>query len=76
MKCKRLVDFKQFHTEWSHSIHFVKYGNNPLWKQNYLVALPSIFLEFMKTHMSADLTNYGYGDYYTLVTSAIIKLCM
>ena len=61
MKCKRLVDFEQLHTDWSHRIQFLKDGNNPLWKQKYLAALPSRFLEFMKTHMSGDLTNYGYG---------------
>jgi hypothetical protein len=48
MKCRKMSEYEQFHKEWTQRIFEVKESKNLLWKQVYLAALPSKFVEYLK----------------------------
>ncbi len=49
MKCKSMAYYDQFHNEWMQRIYEVEDSKNLLWKQVYLAALPSKYVEYFKT---------------------------
>jgi hypothetical protein len=48
MKCRKMSEFEQFHKECTQRSFEVKDRKNLLWKQVYMVALPSKFVEYLK----------------------------
>lgn len=48
MKCRKMLEYEQFHKEWTQRIFEVKDSKNLLWKQVYMTALPSRFVEYLK----------------------------
>jgi hypothetical protein len=43
-----MSEYEQFHKEWTQRIFEVKDSKNLLWKQVYMAALPSKFVEYLK----------------------------
>jgi hypothetical protein len=77
MKCRKMSEYEQFHKEWTQRIFEVKESKNLLWKQVYLAALPSKFVEYLKMEEVFKLPYelYTWGEIYSLITKALIGLC-
>jgi hypothetical protein len=77
MKCRKMSEYEQFHKEWTQRIFEVKDSKNLLWKQVYLAALPSKFVEYLKMEDNFKLPyeTYTWGEIYSIITKTLIGLC-
>jgi hypothetical protein len=77
MKCRRMSEYEQFHKEWTQRIFEVKDNKNLLWKQVYMAALPSKFVEYLKIEETFPLPyeTYTWGEIYSIITRSLIGLC-
>ena len=48
LKCHKMSQYEEFHRDWMQRIYEVKDSKNLLWKQVYLAALPSRFVDYIK----------------------------
>ena len=48
IKCNKMSQCEDFHRDWIQCIYEVKYSKNILWKQVFLVALPSTFVDYLR----------------------------
>jgi hypothetical protein len=78
VKCKKMSEYEEFHKEWTQRIFEVKDSQNLLWKQVYLTTIPSKFVEYLKMQEVFKLPYemYTWGEIYSLVTKALIGLCI
>lgn len=77
LKCQKISQFEDFHRECMQRIYEVKDYKNILWKQVYLVALPSRFVDYIKLQEIFQLPfeSYTWGEIYSLVTKTLVSLC-
>jgi hypothetical protein len=77
MKCRKMSEYEQFHKEWIQRIYEVKDSKNLLWKQVYMAALPSRFVEYLKIEDTFPLPyeTYTWGEIYSIITKALLGLC-
>jgi hypothetical protein len=77
MKCRKMSEYEQFHKEWTQRIFEVKDSKNLLWKQVYMAALPSRFVDYLKIENTFSLPyeTYTWGEIYSIVTKALLGLC-
>jgi hypothetical protein len=77
MKCRKMSEYEQFHKEWTQRIFEVKDSKNLLWKQVYMAALPSKFVEYLKMEETFPLPyeTYTWGEIYSIITRSLIGLC-
>jgi hypothetical protein len=77
MKCRKMCEYEEFHKEWTQRIFEVQDSQNLLWKQVYLAAIPSKFVEYLKMQEVFKLPYemYTWGEIYSLITKALIGLC-
>jgi hypothetical protein len=73
-----MSEYEEFHKEWMKRIFEVKDSQNLLWKQVYLAAIPSKFVEClkMKEVFKLPYEMYTWGEIYYLITKAQIGLCV
>jgi hypothetical protein len=72
-----MSEYEDFHRDWTQRIYEVKDSQNLLWKQVYLVAIPSKFVEYLKMQEVFKLPYemYTWGEIYSLITKDLIKIC-
>jgi hypothetical protein len=77
MKCRKMSEYEEFHKDWTQRIFEVQDSQNLLWKQVYLAAIPSKFVEYLKMQEVFKLPYemYTWGEIYSLITKALIGLC-
>jgi hypothetical protein len=77
MKCRKMSEYEQFHKEWVQRIFEVKDSKNLLWKQVYMAALPSRFVDYLKLEntFSYPMKLIHWGEIYSIITKALLGLC-
>jgi hypothetical protein len=77
MKCRKMSEYEQFHKEWIQRIFEVKESKNLLWKQVYMAALPSRFVDYLRNEDTFPLPyeTYTWGEIYSIITKALLGLC-
>jgi len=72
-----MLEYDDFHREWTQRIYEVKDSKNILWKQVYLAAIPSKFVEYLKIKeaFKQPYDMYTWGEIYCIFTTALIELC-
>ena len=76
IKCHKLSQYEYFHRDWKQRIFLVKDSQNLLWKQVYLAALPSKFVDLLKQHAAFQFPfeSYTWGEIYTKTSEKLVKL--
>jgi hypothetical protein len=76
MKCRKMLEYEEFHKDWTQRIFEVQDSNNLLWKKVYLAAIPSKFVEYLKMQEVFKLPYemYTWGEIYSLITKALVGL--
>ena len=77
LKCKNIKQYEDFHRDWIQRIFMVKDPKNLLWKQVYLVALPSKLVDILKLQeaFQLPLEAYLWCQMYSIITRVLITLC-
>jgi len=77
LKCKKMCQYEYFHRDWAQRIYEVRGSQNDLWKQVYLAALPSKFVEYIQQQevFQTSFENYTWGEIYCNITKALVGLC-
>jgi hypothetical protein len=78
MKCSKMSEYEEFHKDWTQRIFEVQASENLLWKQVYLAAIPSKFVEYLKMQEVFKLPyeTYTWGKIYSLITKSLVGLCV
>jgi hypothetical protein len=78
MKCRNMSEYEEFHKDWTQRNFEVQDSQNLLWKQVYLEAIPSKFVEYLKMQEVFKLpyVMYTCREIYSLITKALIGLCV
>jgi hypothetical protein len=78
IKCRKMSKYEEFHKEWTQRIFEVKDSQNLLWKQVYLATIPNKFVKYLKMQEVFKLPYdmYTWGEIYSLITKALIGLCV
>jgi len=73
-----MSEYEEFHKDWTQRIFEVQDSQNLLWKQVYLAAIPSKFVEYLKMQevFKPPYEMYTWGEIYSLITKALIGLCV
>lgn len=71
-----MSQYEDFHRDWVQIIYEVKGSKNILWKQVYLVVLPSKFVDYLKIQevFQNPYEYYAWGEMYNLITKALLGL--
>ena len=77
LKCHKMSQYDDFHRDWMQRIYEVKDSKNLLWKQVYLAALPSRFVDYLKMQDIFQLPyeSHTWGEIYSLITKTLVSLC-
>ena len=77
LKCHKMSQYEDFHRDWMQRIYEVKDSKNLLWKQVYLIALPSRFVDYiiLQEVFQLPFESYTWGDIYALITKTLVSLC-
>jgi hypothetical protein len=77
LKCHKMSQYDDFHRDWMQRIYEVKDSKNLLWKQVYLAALPSKFVDYIRMQEVFQLPfeSYTWGEIYSLITKTLVSLC-
>ena len=72
-----MANYDDFHREWMQRIYEVADSKNLLWKQVYLAALPSKYVDYFKAQgiFQMPYETYTWGEIYSIITSALVGLC-
>ena len=77
LKYHKMSQYEYFHRDWMQRIYEVKDSKNLLWKQVYLAALPSRFVDYIRLQEVFQLPfeSYTWGEIYAHITKTLVSLC-
>lgn len=77
LKCRKMSQYEDFHRDWTQRIYEFKDSQNTLWKQVYLKALPTKFVEYIQSQevFQTSFGTYTWGEIYCNITKALVGLC-